>query len=75
MFLEKGNWIWAGRPRRLCNALDGLYLLMAEEERRIRRNPPARTTDLLKKSTPLNATKNPAQGRVFYAACTIQKFM
>lgn len=49
MFLEKGNWIWAGRPRRLCNALDGLYLLMAEEERRIRRNPPARTTDLLKK--------------------------
>jgi len=30
-------------------ALDGLYLLMAEEERRIRRNPLARTTDLLKK--------------------------
>jgi len=29
-------------------ALDGLYLLMAEEERRIRRNPAARTTDLLK---------------------------
>ena len=30
-------------------ALDGFYLLMAEEERRIRRNPLARTTDLLKK--------------------------
>ena len=30
-------------------ALDGLYLLMAEEERRIRRNPLARTTDVLKK--------------------------
>jgi len=30
-------------------ALDGLYLSMAEEERRIRRNPPARSTDLLKK--------------------------
>lgn len=30
-------------------ALDGLYLLMAEEERRIRHNPLARTTDLLKK--------------------------
>jgi hypothetical protein len=30
-------------------ALDGLYLLMAEEERRVRRNPLARTTDLLKK--------------------------
>jgi hypothetical protein len=30
-------------------ALDGLYLLMAQEERRIRRNPLARTTDLLKK--------------------------
>ena len=30
-------------------ALDGLYLLMAEEEKRIRRNPLARTTDLLKK--------------------------
>ena len=30
-------------------ALDGLYLLMAEEERRIRRNPLARSTDLLKK--------------------------
>jgi len=30
-------------------ALDGLYLLMTEEERRIRRNPLARTTDLLKK--------------------------
>ncbi|MEK7711827.1 MAG: DUF4197 family protein, partial [Pseudomonadota bacterium] len=30
-------------------ALDGLYLLMAEEERRIRRNPLARNTDLLKK--------------------------
>jgi len=29
-------------------ALDGLYLLMAEEEQRIRRNPLARTTDLLK---------------------------
>jgi len=29
-------------------ALGGLYLLMAEEERRIRRNPLARTTDLLK---------------------------
>ncbi|HJW81014.1 MAG TPA: DUF4197 domain-containing protein [Acidiferrobacterales bacterium] len=29
-------------------ALDGLYLLMAEEERRIRRNPAARTTELLK---------------------------
>jgi len=30
-------------------ALDGLYLLMSEEERRIRRNPLARSTDLLKK--------------------------
>jgi len=30
-------------------ALNGLYLQMAEEERRIRRNPLARTTDLLKK--------------------------
>jgi hypothetical protein len=30
-------------------ALDGLYLLMAQEERRIRHNPLARTTDLLKK--------------------------
>jgi hypothetical protein len=30
-------------------ALDGLYLLMAEEERRIRRNPLARTTEQLKK--------------------------
>ena len=30
-------------------ALDGLFLLMAEEERRIRSNPLARTTDLLKK--------------------------
>jgi hypothetical protein len=30
-------------------ALDGLYLLMAEEERRIRNNPLARTSDLLKK--------------------------
>jgi len=30
-------------------ALDGLFLLMEEEERRIRRNPQARTTDLLKK--------------------------
>ncbi len=30
-------------------ALDGLYLQMAEEERRIRRNPQARTTDLMKK--------------------------
>jgi len=30
-------------------ALDGLYLLMAEEERRIRRNPLARSTDLMKK--------------------------
>jgi len=29
-------------------ALDGLYLLMAEEEQRIRRNPLARGTDLLK---------------------------
>ena len=29
-------------------ALDGLYLLMAEEEQRIRRNPLARSTDLLK---------------------------
>lgn len=29
-------------------ALDGLFLMMAEEERRIRRNPLARTTDLLK---------------------------
>lgn len=30
-------------------ALDGLYQSMAEEERRIRRNPQARSTDLLKK--------------------------
>jgi len=30
-------------------ALDGLYLLMAEEEQRIRRNPLARSTELLKK--------------------------
>ena len=30
-------------------ALDGLYLLMAEEERRIRRDPLARGTELLKK--------------------------
>jgi hypothetical protein len=30
-------------------ALDGLYLLMAEEERRIRRNPLARSTDLLQR--------------------------
>jgi hypothetical protein len=30
-------------------ALDGLYLKLAEEERRIRRDPVARTTDLLKK--------------------------
>lgn len=29
-------------------ALDGLYLLMAEEERRIRNNPLARSTDLLR---------------------------
>jgi hypothetical protein len=50
-FLEK-----AVEPRRLDldayvthAALDGLYLLMAQEERRIRHNPLARTTDLLKK--------------------------
>ena len=30
-------------------ALDGLFLLMAEEEQRIRRHPQARATDLLKK--------------------------
>ena len=30
-------------------ALEGLYLLMAEEERRIRRNPLARSTELLKR--------------------------
>ena len=30
-------------------ALDGLYLLMAEEEQRIRRHPQARATELLKK--------------------------
>jgi hypothetical protein len=30
--------------------LDGLYLLTAEEERRIRRNPLARSTELLKKA-------------------------
>lgn len=30
-------------------ALDGLFLLIAEEEKRIRENPLARTTDLLKK--------------------------
>jgi hypothetical protein len=29
-------------------ALDGLFLLMADEEKRIRQNPVARTTDLLK---------------------------
>jgi hypothetical protein len=28
--------------------LNGLYLLMADEEQRIRRDPVARTTDLLK---------------------------
>ena len=50
VYLEK-----AARPGRLDldayvtqAALDGLYLLMAEEERRIRRNPLARTTDLMK---------------------------
>ena len=30
-------------------ALDGLFLMVAEEEKRIRENPAARTTDLLKK--------------------------
>jgi hypothetical protein len=30
-------------------ALDGLFLLMADEERRIRRDPVARTTDILRK--------------------------
>jgi hypothetical protein len=30
-------------------ALDGLFLMVAEEERRIRENPLARSTDLLKK--------------------------
>jgi len=29
--------------------LDGLFLMVAEEEKRIRENPMARTTDLLKK--------------------------
>jgi len=32
--------------------LDGLYLFMAEEERRIRRNPKARDTDLIRKIFP-----------------------
>ena len=50
-FLEK-----AAEPGRLDldahvtrAALDGLYLLMAEEEQRIRRHPQARATELLKK--------------------------
>ena len=30
-------------------SLDGLYLMLAEEERKIRRDPAARVTDLLKK--------------------------
>jgi hypothetical protein len=30
-------------------ALDGLFLMVADEERRIRQDPMARTTDLLKK--------------------------
>jgi len=30
-------------------ALDGLFLMVAEEEKRIRQDPVARTTDLLKK--------------------------
>jgi len=30
-------------------ALDGLFLRLAEEERQIRQNPAARTTELLKK--------------------------
>ena len=29
-------------------ALDGLFLMLAEEERKIRQNPAARVTDLLK---------------------------
>ena len=30
-------------------ALDGLFLMVAEEEKKIRQDPMARTTDLLKK--------------------------
>ena len=30
-------------------SLDGLFSMVAEEEKRIRENPAARTTDLLKK--------------------------
>jgi len=30
-------------------ALDGLFLMLAEEEKKIRENPAARTTDLLRK--------------------------
>jgi hypothetical protein len=30
-------------------ALDGLFLMVAEEEKKIRQDPVARTTDLLKK--------------------------
>jgi hypothetical protein len=30
-------------------ALDGLFLMISEEERRIRENPAARTTELLQK--------------------------
>jgi hypothetical protein len=29
-------------------AIDGLFYMLAEEERKIRKNPAARTTDLLK---------------------------
>jgi hypothetical protein len=50
-FLEKASG--PGRPDLDAHvtraALDGLYLLMAEEEQRIRRHPQARATDLLKK--------------------------
>jgi hypothetical protein len=32
-----------------AGALDGLFLMVAEEEKKIRQDPVARTTDLLKK--------------------------
>ena len=51
-------------------ALDGLYLLMAEEERRIRRNPLARTTDLLKKYSADRGNKKTRRGAGFL--CSVQ---
>ncbi len=49
---EGKDWTWGeGKPNfdPKAGALDGLFLMVAEEEKRIRQDPVARTTDLLKK--------------------------